>query len=308
MAEQSADLILDLEEEGETISTKNIPSGQGRVVIDARMINYDIEKTSVTRVGHRLFLRKDVAVHLRQHPADICELTGYATNDKAGQAYNEKVAMNRAEEAAEFLLREGVDNSQIFIGRAQVVGYFGQQRAEDRSVDVKVLEPLSTNFRCRMVTWNEVRPPKPDVDWPALVITGNDIDVEGFFYFLPNDALDIGRFSPIVPSLSGFVKPNIPVSIKDFNESFATFFKLPPDMLRMEIEKFIKFPTVAFKVTTFVNNVRLNWDDHKESVVGRLFLGRTVVSGRDTQGQNQPIASPVALQSQMLRRKAGLQG
>jgi hypothetical protein len=178
-------------------------------------------------------------VRLTVRRACFIELTGFATNDKAGQAYNLKVAMNRAEEAAEFLLRRQVDDSQILINPAQVVGKMGAQLDSDRRVEAKLLEQLSDNYQCRMVTWKDLdttmtAPELKDLDpgkCPALVITGNDIYMAGYFYMVTNPTDTLireNRFTPIPPAApGGLINPSEHVSINDFDGCGAYCTMLP---------------------------------------------------------------------------------
>lgn len=308
MATKVDDVTIDHSKTGTTFQSTKIRSGLGRIFIDAKLNNYGIEKTSVAHRGHHIFLER-AALHLREHPADVIELTGFATNDKAGQKYNEAVAMNRAEEAAEYLLRRGVADRQILINRAQVVGQFREQLDSDRRVEAKILEQLSKNFRCRMV--KEAATPELG-NFPFLVITGNDIDVEGVFWVFPRDDKDVDRFEPNMPSPGGFIKPAIPVSIKDFDNCGVQCFTVPPDMIKLVLGKFltptiVPTPANTLSATTFVDNIKwLNPKPSDESFPCSLMLMRTVVDGRTFNGKDQSSASLAALRSRTMRAGSGL--
>jgi hypothetical protein len=194
-----------------------------RVVRSDKLVNFGIDKTDL-KPGHVEYLDRTVVGVLRNHPWLRCVLEGSASNDKAGLSdYNFGVARKRGEEVKRFLAKRKVSNRQLILEEPIVGGDPGTQNAENRSVLVRVLEPVNTRFNVRLAFGSQVKDSVPGIKKEELVFVIRDVEngLVGLFQFsraFPNGRV-LFPFDPMdaTSQRGDTLRAGTAVSLTDFN-------------------------------------------------------------------------------------------
>lgn len=113
---------------------------------------------------HREWLDDNVVAALRAKPWLSCQLSGEASNDRAGVKHNMLVARRRAAKAKAYLLAKGVQPRQITRAEGTLDVQVYSTDAHRRCVDVYLERPVNKWFNIRQV--------EPFGPWPTAVPEG----------------------------------------------------------------------------------------------------------------------------------------
>lgn len=268
-----------------SVDEKIIPSGVGRVIMGAQLQNFTIDSTKLKK-AHRDFLADTVAPLLKGNNALVCKITGVASNDKAGAAYNQQKGRQRAGEVHGFLsVTQSVKVEQLKVQeKGDVRGIFGVQDDQNRAVDLQVIEMVSQQFSIRLINalevWRRLKlPPTKDMDQAAFLVTDRVNQSSAVFLFAEDRPSEMDKITitprPITDE-GRFVSLQQPASPVDFTGALVSFFEpeqsLPRTPTTLLTASFVGSKIGSFNLNLPVEDVE--WNERRFTTPGRLIRAR----------------------------------